>query len=314
MRVSYLVFLLATIFLAGTYWYQSTAYVCPVPLHYRIGEIDQSFSLSVEAARQYTKSAEAVWEDEVRRELFVYDETADFTIDFIFDERQATANSEEAKRAVLDEQRAENDRVLAIAKSLQKEHQDLSETYQAEVDAYETRLAAYNREVGKYNDRGGAPPEVFEELETEREALTQVANQLSTRVVELNALIKEINELSERGNQLVTAYNEEVDQYNKQYGFTREFTQGDHQGDKIHIYKFSSDNELITVLAHEFGHALGIGHVDEPTSLMYYLLENTDEPAFLTPDDVAVYREVCGVTESTEQKFRRWVRELLANF
>jgi len=281
-------------------------------LGYRTGVIDESFDLSKEEARDYVSQAESLWEEMVGRELFVYDETADFTIDFVFDERQASANSEAEQRYILDERKEENELLLQTIESLQADYEQLSTAYETRVDQYETKLAAYNAEVQKHNDRGGAPAGVFADLEEERDELNTEAGELSDMVAKLNTLAAEINRLSERGNALVNEYNEDVSEYNEEFGFAREFTQGDYQGGNINVYKFSSEEELITVLAHEFGHALGIDHVEGTSSLMYYLLEDVHNWPTLTTDDLAAYREVCGEEDTVEQKVRRTVRELLA--
>ena len=299
------------LFVAGVYWYQSTSVLCPAPLSYRIGDIDQSFNISYEEARSHISEAEALWEGKVDRELFVYDPSSDFVIDFVFDERQATANSEEALSQTLDEQRAENEKVLETVESLQEDHRELSARYDKKVLKYEEDLEDYNAEVKKYNDRGGAPPGVFDRLESDREYLNQEARELTNTAAELNKLASEINRLGERGNKMVESYNREVNLYNAEYGFSREFTQGDYQGKSIHIYKFSSDNELVTVLAHEFGHALGIDHVEDDTSLMYYLLEETEEEPILSTDDLRAYFAVCGTKESFGQMVRRIIRSFL---
>jgi len=126
--------------IAGTYWYQSSASVCPVPLAYRVGTIDESFSLSITDAQEYIAEAEALWEGSVNRELFVYDETAEFTVNFIFDERQETANSEADLRETLDEQWLQNETVLKTIESLQTNYESLSATYKARVTEYEKQL------------------------------------------------------------------------------------------------------------------------------------------------------------------------------
>ena len=87
MRSSYLIALSITLIGAGVYWYQATAYQCPVPLSYKLGTIDSSFNITPEEAKWHAAAAEAVWESAVGRELFTYDEQASFTIDFVFDER-----------------------------------------------------------------------------------------------------------------------------------------------------------------------------------------------------------------------------------
>ena len=49
-----------------------------------------------------------------------------------------------------------------------------------------------------------------------------------------------------------------------------------------------------SILTHELGHALGIEHVDDPTAVMYYLMEGQLAELALAPTDVAAYRDQCG--------------------
>jgi len=297
-----------------TIWYTSTVAQCPVPLLYRLGTIDESFSLSAVEAKVDIEAAVAVWEESVDRDLFVYDESADFTINFVFDERQETLNQEQTQRQELDGTRDQNNAVLEQVEALQSQYEDLMLTNKANVAQYEQDLTVYNADVNTYNDRGGAPPDKFSELESERARLNRVADELSDTATQLNTLVSEINQLSERGNQLVNDYNQEVSVYNQEYGFAREFTQGDYQGDKINIYTFSDKNELITVLAHEFGHALGIDHVETSESLMYYLMDDTDSVTNLSTQDTLAFLEVCGATQTLGQQVRHTVRSFLTKF
>ena len=311
MRSTYLISLILVIVVGITYWYQATANICPAPISYRLGEIDDSFGITKEEAHEYATKAERYWEEISGRELFVFDEEADFTIDFVFDERQASANSEETQREYLDKKWEESEEVRKTVENLQTEYKSLSLAYEAKVDAYEERLSEYNSEVNKYNDRGGAPADVFKKLEEERASLSKESERLNKTAKQLNEFASEINELSERGNQLVDSYNREVNSYNEKYGFAKEFTQGDYHGMSIRIYKFSSEPEVVTVLAHEFGHALGIGHVDEDESLMYYLLGDTDSYPVLSDEDVSAFIEICGENETLEQRIRKGIRSLL---
>lgn len=311
MSTKYAIALTLTLAVAGVFWFRATAALCPVPLEYRLGELDESFGISENEALNFIGVATDIWETEVERDLFVYDEQAKFTINFVFDERQEFADSELEQRQALDEQRADNTELIAEIERLEAEYEALAASYDGQVESYEADLAAYNQRVNQYNDRGGAPSDVFAELEEERIALNQRAVALGRTADELNRLVVQINRLGEEGTQRVNAYNREVDSYNRQFGYEREFTQGDYQGDRINIYKFSSENELVTVLAHEFGHALSIEHVAATGSLMYYLMDDTDHVPTLSAADRLAYLEVCGAEQSFAQQLRHRIRALL---
>jgi predicted Zn-dependent protease len=61
------------------------------------------------------------------------------------------------------------------------------------------------------------------------------------------------------------------------------------------------EDELMLVLAHEMGHALGIGHVDNPQSVMYRLMGNQARPGLeLTEDDRYALMDICNNNDSTE--------------
>ncbi|MEY3783809.1 MAG: hypothetical protein RLZZ230_131 [Candidatus Parcubacteria bacterium] len=311
MRSQFLIALFLTFVGASSYWYQVTAAVCPAPLSYRLGELDSSFGISSAEAIQSITDATAVWEKAAQRDLFTYDENADFTVDFVYDERQKTADYELTERELLDAKRAKSDQLKAAVESLQAEYQKLSDTYENRVTKYESRLEAHNIKVNQYNDRGGAPADVFAELEKERTTLNTEAEALTSTAAELKNLAAKINQAGDEGNSLVESYNREVVTYNSNFGFTNEFTQGDYQGKHIHVYKFSSPAELQTVLVHEFGHSLGLDHVEGSSSVMYYLLDEKNQINKLSGEDMSAYYAKCGTAETFEQKIRRLIRSVL---
>jgi hypothetical protein len=289
MRFPYIVAFLTSLAVAGTFWYQSTAHVCPIPLTYRLGQLDSHFTISREEAVAQLADAEKTWEEKTDRELFQYSEEGSLVVDFVFDDRQAVANQEGISRQTLDTKFAETETLKKTIEDLQKEYEEKTKEYEANVDSYESALARHNGRVTRYNDQGGAPPNIHADIERERKSLDARLAELNADSDTLNKLGQNINALGQKSNELIDLYNKEVESYNQEFGFAKEFTQGDYQDGRINIYKFSSDEELVSVLVHEFGHALGIEHVDDDSSVMYYLLKESGSTTVLNDADVDAF-------------------------
>jgi hypothetical protein len=247
---------------------------------------------------------EQAWEAALGRDLFRYDQSARFTIDFVFDERQRRALSAESVRTYLDEQAEATAEVRADIENLFAQYESKRAAYEAAVRSYESRLERHNDAVARSNAAGGATEAEYAALTDETAALKREAAALEASAAELERLVTELNAKGEAGNALVRAYNQAVDQYNERYAEAGAFTQGEYQGDRIVIYKYTDTQELAQVLAHEFGHALGVGHVEEETAIMYYLLEQQPDSLTITPADRAAAEAVCG----TGSEWSSWLR------
>jgi len=313
MRLSFLFALVLAVVAGGTYWYQEEAFLCPVPVEYRLGMIDASFELTRMEAMAAIQEATAVWENVAPvSPLFIYDEEADLVVNFIFDDRQATANAQEVEQSQLDVARERNDEIKRTIAELQENYDALQIDFLERKESYDQSLAAYNEEVQQINDRGGATDVEFDELRRSQTALESESNLLRERADELNSVAAQLNQLSTDGNRLIESYNEEVAEYNDDFAGGEEFTQGDYTGDSINIYKFSNNAELVSVLAHEFGHALGILHVETEGSLMHYLLaEDLQTVIPLSDDDTQALNTVCQ-PDTQSFKIRSIIRSIIS--
>ncbi len=310
MRGVYFISLLATGIFGTAYWYTSTAYLCPAPITYRLGELDSRFPVSTAELRAVFTEAEAVWEGATKRELFRYDESSDLAINFIFDERQQLASTEEEWRIKLDQDQTTYETLLVEVKDQAARYQSEEASYNIRREKYEADLRAYNQKVEEYNKEGGAPPEVYQALQEEAKGLGEQLWELTKNERMLEALSTEINTSGEKGNAKIAAYNEEVLQYNQVFGTLQTFTQGDYERTRINIYKFTDTAELTQVIAHEFGHALGVGHVAGEASVMYYLMTDRATPVLSEADTEALVA-ICGLNQTQASKIRHMIRTAL---
>jgi hypothetical protein len=304
----YLGTLFLTLTLSGAYLYSAAESICPTPIAYTLGVFDERFALSKQEAKAAIAEAEALWEETTGRDLFVYTESTDaLPVNFIFDDRQERTIAEEIQRESLDSKEQTSEAIAQEYEALTSEYAAAEATYRRNVDAYEARLETFNQTVERFNAAGGAPPDEFAALEREEKRLQSDGAQLDREAEALAQLAEQINQLSERGNRLIEQYNNSVQVYNRNFGHANEFTQGDFQGTSINIYTFTDRQELITVLAHELGHALSIGHVENEASVMYYLMGNQPAPLVLSSEDLAAFTAVCGQSNHPFDRWRRMV-------
>lgn len=286
-------FLFVLVFATGFIYLQAQS-ICPVPIAYHLGVLDPEFELTVDEARTAISTAESLWEDATGLNLFTHDPQSTFTVNFIFDERQANTNAMEDFESVLNEAAKRNQAAIAEYEALLAQYEALDAAFQSARTAYERSLRAYNAEVDYWNEQGGAPTETFAALNAQQRELDREGATLEDRQRELNQVVDELNQAQRQVNQVVSNYNQNVGVFNDRFSEPHEFTQGDYQGQNINIYQFATEEQLQLVLAHELGHALGIGHVPGETSIMYEQMGEQSLSDGLTEHDLAAFVEVCG--------------------
>lgn len=290
--------LVISVFIFTAIFIYKQSNVCEKPLLYSIGNIDSKFGITPEKFLGLLNDAEKIWEEGTGLDLFTYQPDADakFKVNLVFDERQRKTIAEKRAREALDigedsykNLKKEYEKILAVQKT------KLS-TYEKEVSSYTNLLNKYNREVEHYNKSGGAPEDVYKRLESDRVFLEKTASELNLRQEELSTINNQLSLLVTKINKLAGTYNNEVAKYNNVFGSPVVFDQGEYTGSEINIYQFDEISDLRLVLAHEFGHALNLDHVDNPTSIMYYLMEKQSFKApKLSTEDINALKIECGI-------------------
>lgn len=302
MRKSFIIALFVAILFGGGYFYYTAQAVCPVPLSYSIGSIDDRFDMTTDEARVAVSDAESVWENATGRNLFTYDENGKLKINFVYDNRQQFVTAEGNMKQKLDATENMSDAIKDTYTKLISQYDELKASYQDRVQAYEENLDAYNSEVEDYNKKGGAPADVYASLSKQKKELDTEQNSLNELSTSLNTLVAQINDIGDKGNVLISTYNKGVNLYNQAFGNAREFTQGDYSSSVINIYTYADKNELRTVLAHELGHSLGLEHVEGTSSIMYYLIGGQPQENLAPSDtDITEFNRVCGNTTLLER-------------
>lgn len=270
---------------------------CGEPLRYSLGSFHPYFGITEDEFRQEIRAAEQVWEQALGKELFVYDPEALFKVNLIFDQRQLQTLAGQKLEQSLNEIKVEQ-KTLAEknAASFELYRKTLKE-YEALLVAFQKRLAEYNERVAFWNKQGGAPAEEYEQLQTESGTLKKLEKDLEAKRYDVNALVDTVNQFSKEQVRVVDQHNAKVEGYVRRYGEPKDFDQGDYDGMAMNIYQFDDRAHLRLVLVHELGHALGIGHVEDPYSMMYYKMEQQDPDRLtLTADDRAALLDVCRVS------------------
>ena len=249
-------------------------------VQYRIGQIDPRFNISEKELHFLAYEATQIWEKSLNQTLFEYHPEATLQINLVYDERQQRSEYIDEINKVLDDKDAElekmRQRLDDQLKSLEQRKKTLEQQYhQLNNERSQWSLSEFNS------------GENMQRLNKQIDALNQRRYKLSDEydvyhlnVKLYNQKIKEFNQYAEKGKNY-TLQNP-----------SRMFHKGTYDGHDINIYHMRSKNDLKMVLAHEFGHALGLDHHQEPKALMYSLVAEQDIDNFsLHPADMHLFQQ-----------------------
>jgi len=304
----WIIFLLVV---GGAVWSIEAARLpCQTPISYRVGQFDPNFGISQAEFLKTIREAEAVWEKDLGRELFIYDSGAQFPINLVFDERQERTKAQEQLEAKLAANAEDRSTIASSYQSLADQYERANRAYEVALVEYERKLAAYNRSVAEWNASDRTNEAELKEVRNEEKELRRQSQNLEEQRQSINALVPKVNALARSEQEKVNEYNAQVADFADHYGTGGEFEQGLYTGTEINIYQFDDVNHLRAVLVHELGHALALDHVNNPRSLMYPLLKDQVlVPLTLSAEDRTVLRTECqrSTSDQIKQDFQKWL-------
>lgn len=247
-------------------------------LRYRIAEVDPRFKLSLEQVKAISEQAVQIWKDGTGQDYFVYDPNAQLAIHLIYDERQIES---EQRREHLSQLESNQQRWQEKKKSLDQIEQEILQNRQflgLKQQQLNQQIQAYNQEQqqARQNPTAFANPDYFQQRQ---QALQQNAQSLKQEINQYNQKIQQLNQQVDELNSLDQQLNASVDQYKQRFK-PHLFHKGLFNGKQILIYEFESEDDLRLTLAHEFGHALGLQHADDPQALMHPIMKDQDRAHF----------------------------------
>jgi uncharacterized protein YoxC len=251
---------------------------CQHVITYTIGTFDTRFGISRNTLLNTVDEAGKVWENIDHKTLFEYKPDGELKINLIYDDRQqATDNLKEVGGAI-DDTKAEYDQ-------LKTEYDSLEASYNQQKADYERKITQYQSHPGSYDQND------IDQINIEQKSINSLADQINAKAAQLNTLAKTLNLSVSSYNSIGSSVGEQFDE--GEYVRTSTSTY-------IDIYQFDTTTKLRRLLEHEMGHSLGLEHVADPKSIMYYLNSSTNEVP--TADDIAEYHTECPTNPSFIQK------------
>lgn len=264
---------------------------CTTPITYSVGTYDARFGISESQFSVALAHAASVWNTELGRTLIQTAPPGETGIsaNLVYSDVQKAT---ELGKNIDAEQQAYNEKKAEVNR-IKDSFSQAKELYEQKAKAYDRSVQAYQKDVDYWNAQGGAPPAEYQKLKNKASALEEERRALNREAEAVNTLAGKINIAVDQLNALAQKINSKVNTYNTNAG--EDFDQGDYEedadGKRINVYEFKNTTDLERVLVHEFGHALGLGHVANPDSVMYSF--NIGEGLALTDEDKAELAQVC---------------------
>ena len=259
--------------------------LCQTPVLWRIGQLDPSFGLTPEEVEQAAHEAAQLWNKAFNSELFRYDSLDGFPINFQYDERQQqdlrlalqksrlyqTSNRSDIRDETLQQQQSRlAQRSMTYQNDKSQLDHDMAALQMQSRDAGYRGSAAYQQQQASLRQRQ-------QRLDYEGEAIKQQYDQLSRERDYRNSMTNNRNTRQPKPDSAPAIEFGEMQIEDGQRTMT--------------IFAYQTTEALIQSIAHQFGHALGLGHNDNMGSIMSDVFNPAN--ADLSRSDISSLNQQC---------------------
>ena len=276
---------------------------CGQPVKYKLGAIDRRFGMTDQDALAALRDATRLWNSATDSDLVAYGDDTGIPINFVYDDRERMSQDHAAYAATIRQAAADLKKFDGEVAAVRGKLTVARTSFSSQESSFKTKLDIYNADVERLNGGGGGTYEQGKVFDESKRQLDQQLSQLKDDQAAINELIERENSLIAQHNAVVNRANAVINIVNRDVG--KDFVAGlytvkDGRA-QIDIFAFVDRPDLVRLLAHELGHALGMGHVDDPNSVMaasretgMVSLDSTGQVPELSSDDISALRGVCG--------------------
>ncbi|MEX0780405.1 MAG: matrixin family metalloprotease [Balneolales bacterium] len=263
---------------------------CDTPLLYEIGDIDIRFGIHQSDVAMAMEQVEQLWNTALDKELIKSSRDGDVMITLSF-ANEANKVAELSKTiAAKEKQIAENNRVH---EQLLKQHEDRANAHEELLAQRNKVVREYNANIQKWSSSSAGPEEKRKETKISSK-IDSLESRVHQELAAADALFRQIGASAERLNEKTDKYNSLIARYEDLLNDDRIINKGDFYGERIHVYQFDDQDDLVMVLAHEIGHALGLDHVPNDKSVMHAYIHDQDlQNRLLTSQDIQAIQDLC---------------------